>query len=45
MDLCYRFQLLKTVTITPEVQFLFDPALNPDADVITVWRMRITTVF
>jgi len=39
-ELYYRWQVLKILAITPDVQILFNPALNPDEDVITVFGLR-----
>ena len=39
-ELFYRFQLLKMVSITPDLQVLLDPALNPDQQTVTVFGLR-----
>lgn len=39
-EIFYRFRLLKTLSITPDVQVLFNSALNPDEDVIFVFGLR-----
>ena len=39
-DIYYRFQLLKVLTITPDVQFLVNPVLNPDESTIWVFGLR-----
>ena len=43
-ELFYRIQLAQNIAITPSVQLLFDPALNPEED--TIWiggvRARVT---
>ena len=39
-EIYYRWQALKVLTITPDVQVVFDPALNPDKDVIAVFGLR-----
>jgi len=39
-EVYYRFQLLKVLSITPDVQVLLNPALNPDEDVIFVFGLR-----
>ncbi len=36
----YRLQLSKGIAITPSVQLLKDPALNPTEDTIWVWGIR-----
>ena len=37
IEIFARIHLFKTITITPDIQFLFDPAINPDTDFITVF--------
>jgi porin len=44
-EIFYRFQLLKILTITPDVQVVFNPALNPDKDVIAVFGLRARISF
>ena len=39
-ELFYRLQLAQNLAITPSVQFLIDPALNPDEDRIWVFGLR-----
>jgi len=39
-ELYYRFQVLKVLAITPDVQMLINPALNPDEDLIAVFGIR-----
>ena len=41
----YRFQLMKELAITPGVQFLIDPALNPDESSIWVFGLRARWAF
>ena len=36
----YRWQLTKGIAITPDVQLLINPALNPDEDTIWVFGLR-----
>jgi hypothetical protein len=36
----WRFQFSQGFAITPSVQLLLDPALNPDEDTIWVWGLR-----
>ena len=40
----WRFQFAQNLAITPSVQLLIDPALNPEDDQVWVWgvRMRLT---
>jgi porin len=40
MELYYRLRLLKVLSVTPDIQFIFNPALNPDKDFITVFGLR-----
>jgi porin len=39
-EIYYRLQVLKVLTITPDIQVLFNPALKPDEDVIFVFGLR-----
>lgn len=39
-EVFYRFHLLKMVAITPDLQLLFDSALNPDKDLIAIFGIR-----
>jgi porin len=39
-ELYYRWQVLKILAITPDVQLLINPALNPNEDVIGVFSIR-----
>jgi len=39
-EIYYRWRVVKIVTITPDVQLLFNPALNPDEDVLAVFGIR-----
>jgi porin len=39
-ELFYRMQILQSLTVTPDVQLLIDPALNPQEDVIAVFGVR-----
>ena len=36
----WRFQFSQGLAITPSVQLLLDPALNPDEDTVWVWGLR-----
>ena len=36
----WRFQFSQGLAITPSVQLLLDPALNPDSDSVWVWGLR-----
>ena len=39
-EISYRFQLLKVFTLSPSVQVIVDPALNPDEDLIAIGSLR-----
>lgn len=39
-ELYYRVQLSSKIAITPDVQFLLDPALNPNGSSIFLWGLR-----
>jgi hypothetical protein len=39
-ELFYRLQMTKELAITPDIQFLINPALNPDEDNIWVFGLR-----
>ena len=39
-ELFYRLQFAQNLVITPSVQWLVDPALNPDEDQIWVFGLR-----
>jgi porin len=45
IELFYRLQLLEHLAITPDVQLLINPALNPDADVVGVFGLRARLAF
>jgi porin len=39
-ELFYRLQITREIAITPDIQFLIDPALNPDESSIWVFGLR-----
>ena len=41
----YRWQLANEIAITPSVQLLIDPALNPDEDTLLVFGLRARVAF
>lgn len=45
MEVFYRIQLTDSTQITPDVQFVFDPAGNTDRDVVTVVGLRVQMDF
>ena len=40
MEVFYRLQLSTRLAVTPDIQYLINPALNPDASSIFVWGVR-----
>lgn len=44
-EVFYRWQILQDLELTPSIQLLVDPALNPDEDLITVVGLRARVVF
>ena len=44
-ELFYRFEFSENFWLTPSVQVLFDPALNPAEDVIGVFGVRARVTF
>ena len=45
LELQYRIEIVKTISITPDLQLVFDPADNPDADLSVVPGVRILMKF
>jgi len=45
IELLYRLNLLQRFTITPDVQVLFHPALNPGTDIVGVFGLQAWLVF
>ncbi len=45
VELFYRLQLFKILTITPDLQLLFNPAQNPKEDVIAIFGFRARLSF
>ncbi|MDJ0780035.1 MAG: hypothetical protein QNJ85_19365 [Gammaproteobacteria bacterium] len=41
LEAFYRFQLAQNLALTPSIQVLGDPALNPEEDEITVFSLRL----
>ena len=41
LEAFYRIQIAQNFAITPSIQILSDPALNPDEDEITVISLRL----
>jgi len=40
MEVFYRIQLSTRIAVTPDLQYIINPALNPDASSIFVWGVR-----
>ncbi len=41
----YRFQLTQFLAITPDIQLIVDPALNPNTDVLALFGVRLRAAF
>ena len=41
----YRYQPLPVLAVTPGVQLLFNPALNPEEDLVAVFGLRARLSF
>ncbi len=39
-ELFYRLQLAQNLALTPDIQVIFNPALNPNQDAIAVFGIR-----
>ena len=44
-ELFYRFQLTQFLAITPDVQLIGNPALNPNEDVLAMFGIRVRAAF
>jgi porin len=45
MEVYYRLQVAKEFSITPDVQFLINPALHPEEDNVWVFGLRARLSF
>jgi len=45
LEMLYRIHLLRRFSVTPDIQLIIRPALNPDADVVAVFGLRARLVF
>ena len=45
LEAYYRLQVSRELSITPSVQLLIDPALNPDEDILWVYGLRARLAF
>ncbi len=41
----YRFQLTQFLAITPDIQLIADPALDPSEDVLALFGIRLRAAF
>ena len=44
-ELFYRFQLTQFLAVTPDVQLIVDPALNPNVDMLAFFGVRLRAAF
>ena len=44
-EVFYRFQLTQFLAVTPDIQVIVDPALNPTTDVLGVFGVRLRAAF
>jgi len=44
MELFYRMQVSSKIAITPDLQYIINPALNPDGSSIFLWGLRARVV-
>lgn len=44
-ELFYRFQLTQFLAVTPDVQLIVDPALNPTVDMLAFFGIRLRAAF
>jgi porin len=41
----YRFQLTQFLAVTPDVQLIADPALNPSEEILAMFGIRVRAAF
>jgi porin len=41
MELFYRLQFSQNLAVTPSLQYISDPALNPAEDSLTIFGLRL----
>ena len=41
LEMYYRYQLTEQLAITPDIQLLIDPAINPDKDSLWIFGLRL----
>jgi len=44
-EIYYRFQVMKVLSVTPDMQLIIDPALNPEEGSVWVFGLRARLVF
>lgn len=44
-EMFYRFQLFPNLTLTPDLQLVIDPALDPDQERLLVFSLRVRVTF
>ena len=44
-EVFYRFQLTQFLAVTPDIQLIVDPALNPTVDVLAFFGIRLRAAF
>ncbi|MFC1832127.1 carbohydrate porin [Thermodesulfobacteriota bacterium] len=44
LELYWRYQLTKELAITPSIQYIKDPALNPEEDRLWAYGLRLRVV-
>lgn len=44
-EIFYRFQLTKVLAVTPDIQVVVDPALNPQEDMLAFFGIRLRAAF
>ncbi|MHC4939395.1 MAG: carbohydrate porin [Planctomycetota bacterium] len=45
IEIFYRWQLGENLALTPDLQFILDPALNPDDDLLFIFGLRLRLAF
>jgi porin len=45
LEMFYRFELMKTVSLSPDLQLVFNPAGNPKTDVVVIPGVRLLMKF
>ena len=45
IEVFYRWQLGENLALTPDLQFILDPALNPNDDFLFIFGLRLRLAF